>query len=185
VRRGVSRLPIAVALLATACGVFEREPSTAPAPTSVQAAIPKPAPGRTQADEIVAYIARLRGMSETALAAEAARQRRDPSDAGRVKAALALSLSLQSDEGEVLALVDPVAKKDNGDRDVRAVASFLQVLVLERRRLKESAAASGARLRDERRALDAQKQRAEGLQQKLDDLIDLEKSLSDRPSAPH
>ena len=80
------------------------------------------------------------------------------------------------------ALVDPVAKKDNGDRDLRAMASFLQVVANERRRLKESAAAAGVRLREERRLNEAQKQRADALQQKLDALTDLEKSLSDRPT---
>jgi hypothetical protein len=119
---------------------------------------------------------------KAALAAEAARRRREATDLAHVQAAFALSLSPQSDEADVLALVEPLARKDNGDRDVKAVASFLQAVMTERRRLRESATAAGARLRDERRALDAQKQRADALQQKLDALTDLEKSLSDRPS---
>ncbi len=100
----------------------------------------------------------------------------------RACAAWASPRSRQSDETDVLALVEPLARKDNGDRDVKAVAGFLQAVMTERRRLKESAAAAGARLREERRALDAQKQRADALQQKLDALSDLERSLSDRPS---
>jgi hypothetical protein len=119
-------------------------------------------------------------MSESALAAEATRHKRDTSDLGKVKAAMALSLSPQSEDSDILALVDAAVKKENGDRDVRAMASFLHNLATERRRLKESAAAAGARLRDERRAMEAQKQRAETLQQKLDALTELEKSLSDR-----
>ena len=181
-KRAAAWIAAGFAIALQGCGMLEREAPPAPEPPAPEASTSAQRPARTQADEIVAYLARLRGLGEPALAAEAARQRRDPSDLARVKAALALSLSVATDEAEVLALVDPVAKKDNGDPDVRAVARFLQVVVAERRRLKESAAASGARLRDERRALDAQKQRAEGLQQKLDDLIELEKSLSDRPS---
>ena len=169
--------PVAIFLLA-ACSVLDR----AAGPAETRSAVPAIAAGRGAGDDLVAYLARIRGMNDAALGAEAARQRRDTSDAARVKAAFALALSSQSDESDILSLVDPVAKKDNGDRDLRAMASFLQVVVNERRRLKESAAAAGVRLRDERRMQEAQKQRADALQQKLDALTDLEKSLSDRPS---
>jgi len=47
------------------------------------------------------------------------------------------------------------------------MASFLQGIAMERRRLKESAAAAGVRLRDERRARESEKQRAEGIKRKL------------------
>jgi hypothetical protein len=157
-----------------ACATFDPL-SQPPAPTSVATATSK-----SSAEELIAYLARIRGMGEGALAAEAARQKREASDLARVKAALALSLAAQSEEGDILALVEAPARKENIDADVRAVASFVQALATERRRLKESAAATGARLRDERRAHEAQKQRAETLQQKLDALTELEKSLSDR-----
>jgi hypothetical protein len=169
---------LAALVLLGACAALDR--TTAPAET--RTAVPAVPAGRAAGDDLVAYLARIRGMNDAALAAEAARQRRDASDAARVKAALALALSPQSDESDILSLVDPVARKDNGDRDLRAMASFLQVVVNERRRLKESAAAAGVRLRDERRMQEAQKQRADALQQKLDALTELEKSLSDRPS---
>ncbi|HUQ28434.1 MAG TPA: hypothetical protein VM051_07565, partial [Usitatibacter sp.] len=97
-----------------------------------------------------------------------------------------VSLLPQADEAELLALVEPVAKRD-APAPVKAMASFLQAQALERRRLRESAASARATLRDERRALEAQKQKAETLQeraaqlqQKLDALTELEKSLSDR-----
>ena len=166
------------ALGLAACTVFERTEAPAETRAAVPAVPAAPAPG----DELVHYISRLRGMSESALAAEAARQRRESGDMARVKAALALTLMREADEGDILALVDPVAKKDNGDRDARAMASFLQVVATERRRLKESAATAGKGLREERRLHEAQKQRADALQQKLDALTDLEKSLSDRPT---
>jgi septal ring factor EnvC (AmiA/AmiB activator) len=105
----------------------------------------------------------------------------------RLKAALALALAPQSEESEILALVDPIARKQSAPADVRAMASFLQVFTHERRRLRESATAARTSLRDERRALEAQKQRADAmqeraaqLQQKLDALTELEKSLSER-----
>ena len=165
------------ALLLAGCATLDR--ASTPAET-------RPAAGtvahRSAGEDLVDYLARIRGMSEAALAAEAARHRREPGDAGRVKAALSLSLSRESEEGDIIALVEPVAKKDNGDRELRAVASFLHVIAGERRRLKDSATAAGNRLREERRLGEAQKQRADVLQQKLDALTDLEKSLSDRPT---
>ncbi len=169
---------LAVLVLLGACTVLDR----AAGPAETRSAVPAISASRSAGDDLLAYLARIRGMNDAGLAAEAARQRRDASDAARVKAALALALASQSDESDILSLVDPVAKKDNGDRDLRAMAGFLQVVVNERRRLKESAAAAGVRLRDERRTQEAQKQRADALQQKLDALTDLEKSLSDRPS---
>jgi hypothetical protein len=151
--------------------------------------------GRTTADELLAYVGRLTGLRESALPAEAARQRellqRDASDLTRVKAALALALASPGDDAELHALVDPVARASGGDADVRSMASFLQALAAERRRARESATAAGTRLRDERRASETQKQRADALQeraaqlqQKLDALTEIEKSLSDRQGTP-
>jgi hypothetical protein len=167
------------------------------APLAEAANLPPSASGRATAEELVQYMAGLRGMGEGALAAEAARQRQaaagDAGDTARVKAALALTLMHPAEEGEILALVEPVAKRDAPDGDLKTVASFLQVMAIDRRRLRESAAAAGSRmLRDERRAHEVQKQRADALQeraaqlqQKLDALTALEKSLSERqPPSP-
>lgn len=145
----------------------------------------------SSAGALLAYLGRLRGLGERALAVEVARARhalRSESGAlGSVKLAIALSHSPAADEGEIAALLEPVTRREGGDDDVKAMASFLLVQATERRRLKEGATASAARLRDERRALEAQKtrtdalqERAAQLQQKLDALTELEKSLSDR-----
>jgi hypothetical protein len=84
-------------------------------------------------------------------------------------------------------VVERGARWASADDDVRALASFLLVQSAERRRLKEGVAAAGGRLREERRAHEAQKQRADALQeraaqlqQKMDALTELEKSLSER-----
>jgi hypothetical protein len=148
----------------------------------------------------VAYLARIRDMGEKPLAAETARQREaaraSPSDLEAVKLALALALAPGADDGEIANLMDPIARKQTADDDVRAMASFLLVQSAERRRLKEGVAAAGVRLRDERKAHEAQKQRTEALQdratqlqeraaqlqQKIEALTELEKSLSDRPT---
>lgn len=173
------------ALLLSGCAGLGRVLPEALRPAPASAARPQ------AATELVAYLARLRGLNERGLAAEATRQRQmardESSDLAQVKVAMALSLSPQAEESEIIALVEPVVKKDGAEDDLRAMASFLHVQASERRRLKESAAAAGAKLRDERRAAEAQKQRADALQeravqlqQKLDALTELEKSLSDR-----
>jgi len=59
--------------------------------------------------------------------------RRDASDLARVKAALAMTLSSQADEAEIIELVDPVARKQ-GAGDVRAMAALLNTNAQERRR---------------------------------------------------
>jgi hypothetical protein len=153
------------------------------------------APARAS-ESIGVYLGEVRNMSEPALTREIARQRhllsKDGSDLSRTRLALALSLSLQADDAEIIALVEPVARKENAAADLQGMASFLHAMASERRRLKESAAAANAKLRDERKAVEAQKQRADTmqeraaqLQQKLDALTELEKSLSDRPMNTH
>jgi len=173
-----------------ACGALEGlkpafSPTPAPATVIEQ-------PRVTAGGELVAYLARIRDMGDRALAAEASRQRaaaRGASGAelASVKLGLALSLSPTSEEAEIIALLEPVARKESADDDVRAMASFLLVQAAERKRLKEGAAAAGSRLRDERRATEVQKQRADALQeraaqlqQKIEALTEREKSLSDR-----
>jgi len=180
-------LPLAV--LATACETLEAvKPAAIFAPPRPAA---PPAPRVTAGGELVAYLARIRDLGDRALAAETARQRDAARSSGSevesVKLALALSLFPAADEGEIAVLMEPVARKPTADDDVRAMASFLLVQAAERRRLKEGAAAAGSRLRDERRAHEAQKQRADALQeraaqlqQKIEALTELEKSLSDR-----
>jgi hypothetical protein len=186
-----ARCALLAFLLATGCQVFDR---AAPGDSTVAdaSATARPASAAPSAGEpLVAYLSRLRGMNETLLSAEATRQKQlaasAPDDMTRLKAALALALAPQSEESEILALVDPIARKQSAPADVRAMASFLQVFTHERRRLRESATAARTSLRDERRALEAQKQRADAmqeraaqLQQKLDALTELEKSLSER-----
>ena len=179
---------LAAAVLA-GCHVM---PSLEPAPEMAPApAYAKPASASvTAGGELVAYLARIRDLNEKALATETQRQRdaaRAAQDLEVVKLGLALSLAPAADEWEIATLMEPIARKTLADDDVKAMASFLLVQSAERRRLKEGAAASGSRLRDERRAHEAQKQRADALQeraaqlqQKIDALTELEKSLSER-----
>jgi len=168
---------IAAGALAASCAAPGPLATSAPEPAAWG---PSPPAGVSYAEDIVAYLGRIRTMNEAALGAEAARMKRDASDLARVKAALALSLSSQSDDAEVLDLVEPVTRRTNGDRDVRAMAAFVQAQALERRRLKQRATAAAGELREERKLAESQAQRAEQLQQKLDALTNLEKSLAER-----
>jgi hypothetical protein len=160
-------------------------------PRTAAASAPRPSSTRvTAGGELVAYLARIRDLNEKALAAETQRQREAAlagTDLETVKLGLALSLAPATDEGEVVTLMEPITRRASADDDVKAMASFLLVQSAERRRLKEGATAAGSRLRDERRAHEAQKQRADALQeraaqlqQKIDALTELEKSLSER-----
>ncbi len=178
-----------VAIAALLAGCTTPAPTPAPPPPAVVAVAPR-AP--SSADELLAYLARLRTLDEAALALETGRQRdfarREPSNLANLKVALVLVAAGQADEAEILFLVEPMLREGAvRDADVVSMASFLHVVVLERRRLKESVTASGAKSRDDRRAYETQKARADALleknvqlQQKLDALTALEKSLSSR-----
>jgi hypothetical protein len=174
--------------LLAACSTLE---SLVPQPAATPTMARDPDLRVTAGGELVAYLARIRDLGERALTAETARQREaarvSGSELESVKLALAMSLAPGSDEGEIATLMEPVSRKRTIDDDVRAMASFLLVQSAERRRLKEGVAAAGSRLRDERRAHEAQKQRADALQeravqlqQKIEALTELEKALSDR-----
>ena len=170
-------LPVALA----ACAAPGATPvsTTAPSPTA-----PVAAGTQSYAEDLLAYVGRLRAMNDTALGAEAARMKRDASDVARGKAALAMTLATQSDETDIIELVEPVTRGSRADRDVRAMALLVHAMATERRRLKQRVATAAGEVREERRAAETQKQRAEALQQKLDALTELEKSLAQRETQP-
>jgi len=179
-------LALALALLAAGC---------AAPPSMPVASRPAPAPARSPADELLASLVRLKGMDEAALAGEVARTRTladaSPTDLANVEAALALTVWHGAEDAEILARLAPVLREaPPAPPELRAMAGFLQGMVLERRKLRESAAAAAAKSRDERREAlaqkqraDAQQERADRLQQKLEALTNLEKSLSNRKNA--
>ena len=176
--------PVFCVLLAACATSAPDSPSSAaalPAGGTGNAGIGSQA-SRSAAEELVGYLARLRAMNEASLATEASRMKREAGDMARVKAGLALALAQQSDDAEIIELVEPVTRR--GDRDVRAMASFVHSLAMERRRLKKEVASANGQLREERRNVESQKQRAEALQQKLEGLTELEKSLAERQAAP-
>ena len=174
---------LALCAFAAACASPEPAVVSTPGQASAAGTPTSNASSPSYAEDLMSYLGRLRTMNEAALAGEAARMRRDASDLARVKAALAMTLSSQADEAEIIELVEPVARKQ-GAGDVRAMAALLNTNAQERRRLKQRAASAAGELRDERKLAEAQKQRAEQLQQKLDALTELEKSLAQRETPP-
>ena len=85
-------LALAFVLALGGCGIFDIA-STAPAPNTASSSGTENAGNVSSAEELVAYLARLKSLNETALNAETSRQRqtlqRDSSDLARVKAAMA------------------------------------------------------------------------------------------------
>jgi len=197
-RRRIHAAALALAALGALAACESPEPRPGAEPPATHWELPRVivrAPVHGSGDELVAYLAKLRGLGETALVAEAARQKKaaakDPSDAQRLRAAIALSLSPQGEDAEVVSLAEPVAKREGGDAALRAMASYVLLFAGERRRLREAASAARVSLREEKRNNETQKQRAEALQeraaqlqQKLDALTEIEKSLSDRQGTP-
>jgi hypothetical protein len=177
----------ALALLA-ACAAPEKAPP--PRPPAIVIAPPPP----TEADQLVARLARLNAAGPAEQQAEVARLKesnaRNPSDVGRVELAFALTAA-GADEGEILAALEPVTREGGtASVDVKSVAGFLQGVILERRKLKESLAAATARASADRKSVEASRQKEAQLQEqisrlqkKLDALMNLEKSLSDRKNA--
>ncbi len=106
-------LAILLALVLAACAAVERAMPDAlrPSPPTRERVVQTPS-----ANELVAYMARLRGMNERALAAETARQREmaraQPGDLPQIKIAIALSLSSLTEESDVISLVDPIVRRD-------------------------------------------------------------------------
>jgi hypothetical protein len=180
----VSRsLLIALLLAAAACAHQEPAPPASPGANVAS----------TTAGALVDYLRQLEAMSPQARVTQATRARevalRDGDAMARTRAALALSLESEPDDATILALLEPVAASEKEGAEVRAVASFLHTMASSRRRLRENAEAAGSRLREEHRAreaeharAEAERQRATELQQKLDALSELEKTLSDQRS---
>ncbi len=183
------RAALVLAALAAGCALAP------PAPVPVAKAPEQVAPAAHTADRLLASLARLLAMDESALNAEISRRRADlagdPGDLARVEAAMAVAMAPAPDDEQVAALVAPVlARFPPAEPDLRAMAGFLQGMASERRKLRDGLAAASAKSRDDHREAQAQRlraqaqqERADRLQAKLEALTNLEKSLANRPHA--
>lgn len=143
------------------CGVLQPE-----APV-VQAPVPAPAVreirSETEAAMALAYYAQMRSLSAAELARELESARRElarvRSDAHRVRYALLLTLpgSGAGEEARALEVLEPVTR--SADSDLRGLALLMTAFLQEQRKLESS---------------------AQGLQQKLDALLTLERRMTGR-----
>lgn len=175
---------LAAALLAAGCALLEEQP---PAPVQKEpAARPAPAPTpapvaapRSVADLLEYYDALRRTDAATrAREHERARQAYSPQQGPYARVRLALFGALPGadpeQQAQALTLLEPVARDDRPqDRDLQRFAALLHASVQEQRRLADGAAGATQRAREEAR-------RADDLQQKLDALKSIEKSLIER-----
>jgi hypothetical protein len=183
------RAALFLAALAAGCAMAP------PAPAPVARAPVQAAPAAHTADRLLASLARLLALDESGLNAEIARRRADlvanPGNLARVEAAMAVAMAPAPDDEQVEELVAPVlAAFPPAEPDLRAMAGFLQGMASERRKLRDGLAAASAKSRDDRREAqslrlraEAQQERADRLQAKLEALTNLEKSLANRPHA--
>jgi hypothetical protein len=158
VRAGLALLAVLCGALA-GCGTLMAPESREPAPW-VEAGSPRPA---SDTESLLLYYQYVRKLSASELNREhdTVRQSygRSRTDFNRVRFAMVLSLpsTAFSDEGRALELLEPVAKSGAGQ--LGGLAYLLSTQIQERRRLDAN---------------------AQGLQQKLDALRSLERSMIER-----
>jgi hypothetical protein len=173
---------LAAALLA-GCALLEEQP---PAPVKGEpAARPAPSPPavpalvRSVADLLEYYDAlRRTDAASRAREHERAKQAYNPQQGAYARVRLALFGVLPGadpeQQSQALALLEPVARDERPqDRDLQRFAALLYAGIQEQRRAAEGAAGAAQRAREEAR-------RADDLQQKLDALKSIEKSLIER-----
>ncbi|MBI2311842.1 MAG: hypothetical protein HYU77_04975 [Betaproteobacteria bacterium] len=136
-------------------------------------------PGQTllvsEAEALLLYHEYLRRLSGAELTREheGVKQAHARSGADFTRVQLAMLLSLPTpgfrDDGRAIGLLEPLLKEGAASSEMRALAHLLHAQIAEHRRLEE-------RAREEQR-------RADGLQQKLEALKSIEKSLLEREPA--
>jgi hypothetical protein len=166
-------------------------PAPPPAATPAPAVVPPPAPrfvtvlpppaapdpADAAARRLLAYHEALRSLPASELTREQARL----STSGSVDDSLALALLLgqtrqAGDLARALALLDPLVRDDTPYPSHLALARLLHARLVEQRRLEELAERQAQQMREQQRRLDQ-------LNQQLDALRAIERSLGTRPQA--
>lgn len=160
-----SLVMLAGAALAAGCAPLPTVEKDEPQRVEKQPAVVRPGtvPAQSDAESLLAYYQQVKGMSGVELSREheTARQAyvRSRTEFNRVRFALMLSLpnTTFSDDGRALELLEPVSRNFNGQ--LHGLASLLVAHLQERKRLDSN---------------------VQGLQQKLDALKSLERSMIER-----
>ena len=152
-------------------------PGTRPDPTWYRAMVE---PLESDATRFSRFCNRVLAMKGAELAAELEKSReafdREKSELNRLQLALLLSLpgTASRDDAAALALLAPFARdKSKEGTDLRPFATWLHLQIVESRRLEETLQQQTGKLKDEQK-------RAEGLQQKLEALLDMEMKMIER-----
>lgn len=148
------------------------EPAPAPKPAPVTSAIiPSSAP--SVSESIMTYVLKVRNLGNSVLTDEIHKMResfnRDRTDTNRLKLAVVLVQSGSADEGEILALVDPVTQ-EQADPGLRGLAVLLHTTMMERRKTREALLATQGRLRDAQKSQENTQARSEQLKKQVEDL---------------
>lgn len=146
----------------------------------VQSTLLKP---NTSPDEPLAYARRYSNLSaenqkkEYAMVTQAL-SRNDSDLKTRMKGALIYGLpsSRFRDNERALSLLDDVMRDKQADADTQTLAALLKDYINDRQKLESTAAKATQKAAEEQK-------RAENLQQKLDDLKNIEKALTERNQA--
>lgn len=180
-KRGAALL-LTAALALAGCTLLEEQPAapvaTGPARAAPSAAVPVAAPRGVA--ELLEYYDGLRRTDAATRAREQDRAKalfqQQQSPYARVQLALfgALPGATAEQQAQALTLLEPVAQDDRPrDRELQRFAALLHATLQENRRAADAATSAGQRAREESR-------RADDLQQKLDALKSIEKSLIER-----
>lgn len=180
----MKNLLIVLMLLLTGCVAVSPEVVTTKEPTSVKRVVPV-AP--CTALELLEYYQRLRGLSAAELVKEQNllnQQATQPrTDAWLVQQALLQSVAHgPNDLSRSLVSLDAVVKnKEPANVSIRQLAVLLYSLIAEQKRLEDQNEKASAQLREDQRQLETMAAKQAALQDKLDGLKAIERSLLNRP----
>jgi hypothetical protein len=147
-------------------------------------------------EQLLAYLLQAKTLGPQALYEETSRMRdtwgQDKSELNRLKLAMMLASGANTDEGELMTLLDPMVQDASPTMpEMRALALLMYGAAYERKRIKDALAASQARLREAQKSqesslarLDQQRRQIEDLEKKLNALKTIEKSLIQRTDKP-
>lgn len=166
--------------------------ATGPAGTSFPAIVP----AQSTIEQLMAYLLQAKALGAHALSEETSRMReawgRDKSELTRLKLALLLASSANSDDGELMTLLEPLVQDPASAKpEIRALATLMHGAAHERKRTKDNLAAVNTRLREAQKSqesslarLEQQRRQIEDLEKKLNALKTIEKSLIQRADKP-
>ena len=153
-------------------------------------------PAHSTVEQLMAYLLQAKAMGAHALSEETSRMReawgRDKSELTRLKLALLLASSANTDDGELMTLLEPLVQDSASAKpEIRALATLMHGAAYERKRTKDSLAAVTTRLREAQKSqesnlarIDQQRRQIEDLEKKLNALKTIEKSLIQRADKP-